>query len=122
MNRYKVTKQTPLTDLYTSSSWRYNPACIVKLADNEEELFLLQRLLDSDLDCYGNSKHQAAFVRDLLNQMMSKTEESDTVFLNSHTIGDQTAVVFRAELLRAFRKDKVPITAPSIHLSLEIHS
>ena len=114
MNRYKVTKQSPITDLYSSSAWRYNPSCVKRLANNEQELLLLQGLLDHDLDCYGDTKQQAALVRDLLNQEMSKVHGKQEIYVHGHTIGDHKAVSFRTELLRAFRRDKVPIVSKQL--------
>ncbi|MFK7828031.1 MAG: transposase [Oligoflexales bacterium] len=110
LNRFKVDGTKPNSDLYCSACWRINPACLAKIAINEEEYKLFAQLLDTYESANINpGKSVKRFVLNLLNAAMSKISMlKKEIFENSHTIGDVLAISFRAELLAAFRRETVP--------------
>ena len=113
LNRFKVSKQRPETDVYCSASWRINPEIINKIESHEKKLELLSKLLDSYESLpFPTGTSIKRFVIDLLNAAISQFHElSSEIYENSHTIGDKIDVIFRGELLSAFRREFVPLTS-----------
>jgi REP element-mobilizing transposase RayT len=106
LNRYKVNKQNPSTDPYCSASWRINPEIVATITKDSKKIKLLETLLDSYEGFVDyKSVSIARFVRDLLNEAISKLQFlTAEIFENSHTIGDEFDVTFRGELLSSFHR------------------
>lgn len=112
LNRYKVNKQRPETDIYCSASWRINPEVIAMIANNDKEHKLLSQLLDSyDILPEKIIGPVSRFVMKMLNAAISQLHMLNAkIYENSHTIGDDLDVRFRGELLSAFRREYIPLT------------
>ena len=108
LNRYKVTKHRPEHDPFCSASWRLNSGVITNLASDDQEAARFSKLLDSYKDLpVPITKNIRQFVRGLLNEALASIAADDQkVFEGSHTIGDQSDIEFRAELLGAFRREE----------------
>lgn len=108
-NRYKVSRLRPDRDMFCSASWRLNPKMINLITDKSEARKLLSGLLDSYRHLPIAVGSVRKFVRKvILEALSSMSPLSPAVYENSHTIGDQLDVGFRAELLSAFRRESVP--------------
>jgi len=113
LNRFKVDHQNPDKDPYCSVSWRLGLPVIQHITTDEEEQKLLASLLDPYPEFDSEEKSFRKFIRDLLNSALSKAESFlKTVFENIHTIGDDSDVIFRGELLSAFNRDFIPLPEP----------
>ena len=108
-NRYKVTRLRPDRDRFCSASWRLSSEMIPLITDKKEAQILLEGLLDSYDHLPISVGPVREFVKTLLNNALSSMSPlSPSVYENSHTIGDEMDVGFRARLLSAFRRESVP--------------
>ncbi len=111
LNRYQVDGKDPATDPYCSVSWRLGLPVIRYITEVEEKQKLLSELLDDYPDFASTKSDLRKFIRDLLNEALSKVEiYINTLFENGHTIGDEMDVIFRREYLSAFQREYVPLT------------
>ena len=68
LNRYQIDKSNPLCDPYCSAAWRYQPAFLLNIADNEKEREWLKGLLDQHENFYPEKKADIKrLVVDMLN-------------------------------------------------------
>ena len=113
-NRFKVDGRNPLTDPYCSASWRFDPRIISVVSDNDEEASLFASLLDDHEYLLEPGKSSISkMVKELLNEAIQKIVGLvDSVFMHSHTISSKDSIEFRAGLLKAFRRDRVPWKDP----------
>ena len=122
MNRQEATGDSALTDPFCSLSWRLHPEMIHKLACNDKERQLLDRLLDDDEEIYpADAKERRRFVTELFNDAKSRLQSFvEKIFTNGHTIGDKIAVGFRSTLLSAFKREHIPWDGASAIQSIQI--
>ncbi len=106
LNRFKIDKKNPSYDPYCSVSWRLGLPTIRYITLNEEEQKLLSMLLDSYPETWFKKTGIRKFIRDLLNEALSKVSALlDKIFLNGHTIGDNFDVEFRGVQLASFKRE-----------------
>ena len=112
LNRFQVNKKNPSTDPYCSVSWRLDASVQKLVCYDEKSEALIANLLDPYPQFLMKPSLFRRFIRDLLNNGLSLAAQFlDAVFENSHTIGDETEVIFRGELLSAFQREYVPLPA-----------
>ena len=112
LNRFKVDGKSPAMDPYCSVTWRLGLPVIPHISQDKEVQELLAKLLDHYSDLSIQKSGFRKFVRDLLNEALSKAHVLlDSLFENAHTIGDEFDVKVRGEILSAFARDYVPLPA-----------
>ena len=109
---------------FCSAAWRLNPELYESFAKDgtEEERLQLGTLLTSYSQLpVPPSKPYRQFIRDLINAALGKLESfSKKLYEGAHTIGDPSAIEFRAELLNAFRTRRGHINGPPIFVTRPI--
>ena len=113
-NRFKIDKRDPLLDPYCSAAWRFDRTIISQISYNAEETALLNSLLDDHDHLLKEEKSSVPrMVKELLSEAIQKILDlKESVFNHSHTISGKDSIEFRAGLLKAFRKEKIPWKDP----------
>ena len=116
LNRFRVDGQRPEYDKFCSASWRLHPSLYKRFGSTEAELQKLGTMLKS----YRHIPKPptipiSRYIQDLINAAIGKTASlTSSTFENSHTIGDDLDISFRAELLNAFRRQHLPTAGPPL--------
>ena len=116
LNRFRVSSLRPEYDKFCSASWRLNPSLYKRFGKTAEELQQLATLLKS----YRHIPRPpnvpfSRYIQGLINAAIGKASSlTRTTFENSHTVGDDLDISFRAELLNAFRRQHLPTAGPPL--------